>query len=88
MCFVCDGAHFVRHCSWLPTVQDMVKNALTGGLLRPTAAAAAVDDGKLQEVYDERDECFDAACAMAAGAGDRYVDYEHENEDWLQNVRT
>jgi hypothetical protein len=67
----------------------MVKNALTGGLSRPTAAAADDDDdGKLQEEYDERDECFDAACAIAAGAGDRYADYEYENEDWLQNVPT
>lgn len=92
-CFICDGEHGVQQCSWLPAVRDMVKNALTEGLPRPAAAAAAVGDVELLEGCEEGGEASgyygDIAYGMAAAAGDSFAGCDsYEEEDWLQNVRT
>jgi len=88
-CFICDGSHHVNQCSWLPTVRDMVKKAMSGASLSHSNAAAVVDEGAQEEGSEDHGCGDDTAFAIAAEAVDEHDRRDaYDEEDWLQSIAT
>ena len=88
-CFICDGSHHVNQCSWLPTVRDMVKKAMSGASLSHPNAAAVVDEGAQEEGSEDHGCGDDTAFAIAAEAVDEHNRRDaYDEEDWLQSIAT